>query len=180
MTLVLRRTLTEILLEVTSSEIHSVCVEILEKQHQSPVVPPQKALGQLLSGYASDEDDDEHRSIGSENEDKHRGSDDNNLESVMCRKKKEFERASEKINSVSEAKEEGFNQREKRWAQGDKELKEGVGMNTHYGSKDPSKTDSALVEEETKSSKPTRKTISSLQREAEFKGEKKDFEGAKE
>ncbi|CAB4055482.1 TTC19 [Lepeophtheirus salmonis] len=139
MAITLRRTLTEILLEVTSTEIQNVCIEILDKhrKHETGVIKSnnnQKALGQLLSGYASDEEKKNSDSSSDESSSRLCSSpfsDEEKLESIIRKKKKEFEKTSEKINLMCAAKEERFSLREKRWIESG-ELKEGENVSHIY------------------------------------------------
>eukprot|EP00094_Tigriopus_californicus_P005980 TCALIF_05761-PB protein Name:"Similar to ttc19 Tetratricopeptide repeat protein 19, mitochondrial (Danio rerio)" AED:0.21 eAED:0.21 QI:0/0.57/0.62/0.87/0.71/0.62/8/0/792 len=114
MTLLLKRTLTEVLLDVTASEMRMVAKEVLDKETnlRAKERKPSKSLSTLLAGYGSGSSSD-----ASSNEDAKHDSD-SDLEERIKRRKRNFERKAREIQMECEDRERQYKEREKRWIEG--------------------------------------------------------------
>ena len=112
MTFVLRRTMTEILLEVTSSEISAVAMEVIASEKEKKSSKKSAGLSRVLANYGSDEDDSD--SNGSES----KADSDSDLEAKWRKKKRQFERIEEDIINRCDSMERDYEEREKRWKAG--------------------------------------------------------------
>merc|ERR1719361_1972642 len=123
MTFVLRRTMTEILLEVTSDEMKNIATEVFaseKEKSKNKAAVARAGLGgvKLLSAYGNsdDENDSEDNVDGRDNDDN--GDSDSDLEGKVRKKKRQFEKLEEDILANCASMERDYDAREKRWKAG--------------------------------------------------------------
>ena len=126
---VLKRTLTEILLEVTTEEIKAVGTETLSRSRELRAKQKRKeskgksakALGSLLSGYASSDSDSGGDVSGkngrskSDSDDDDESNSDSELESRIRRKRRDFETVQDDIHAECDNVDRKIEERDKRW-----------------------------------------------------------------
>merc|ERR1719391_797323 len=119
----LRKTMTAVLLEVTSEEMSEICEEMLMKEKGRKGKPQLKSM---LSGYGSN----------SESEDE-----DEELEKALKKKKSKFGRMENEIKENIERAEAKYKQRERKWLDADKAISKESSTDRSLTSKSPSRND---------------------------------------